>query len=333
MSSDSAPRIIICSGEPAGIGPEIVSKLASTSLNLRIACAGDPDFLSNLCKKLGLAVKVRTISTTDEIPDHKPGTLNVVPCQLKHPVISGVLDKRNSSYVIACLDVAISACVNGFADAMVTAPLQKSAINEAGIPFSGHTEYLAEQTAPDIRPVMLLASDNLRIALVTTHMSLRQVPDQISLENVYRTIRTVALSLRESFDIKKPSIAVCGLNPHAGENGHFGTEEIDAIEPALLAARQDGILVDGPLPADTAFTPGNRAKYDCFISMFHDQGLPVIKALEFGEIVNVTLGLPIIRTSVDHGTALDIAGRGIADPKSLLAAINLAAQLASSKTP
>ena len=215
---------------------------------------------------------------------------------------------------------------------MVTAPLQKSTINEAGITFSGHTEYLAEQTAPDVKPVMLLASNNLRIALVTTHMSLRQVPDQISQTNVYHTIKTVALSLRRYFGLNKPTIAVCGLNPHAGENGHFGTEEIEAIQPAILAARRDDILVDGPLPADTAFTPGNRAKYDCFISMFHDQGLPVIKALEFGEIVNITLGLPIIRTSVDHGTALDIAGQGVADPKSLLAATNLAGQLAMSKT-
>lgn len=331
MSSDTAPRVIISSGEPAGIGPELVLKLANQSLSLKLACTGDPDFLGDLSRQLGLDIDIRKITRSAEIPLHKKGILNVVPCRLNQTVTPGRLNLQNAAYVLDCLDTALTMCVEGYADALTTAPLQKSIINEAGISFSGHTEYLAEQTAGDVQPVMLLASDNLRIALVTTHMSLRQVPDQISRLHVFRTIETVALALNNYFGIKNPAIAVCGLNPHAGENGHFGSEEINAIEPAIADLRSVNINVTGPLPADTAFTPKNREKYDCFVAMFHDQGLPVIKALEFGEIVNVTLGLPIIRTSVDHGTALDIAGQGLADSASLVTAVKLAAQLAKRK--
>ena len=328
MSSDIAPRLIVCSGEPAGIGPELVLKLASNTLDVRLACSADPELLTSVAANLTLDVSIRIISPDEPIPPHTAGTLSVLPCQTAQVVTPGVLNPANAPYVIECLDVAIAACQAGRADAMITAPLQKSIINDAGIPFSGHTEYLAARTAPTIKPIMLLASENLRIALVTTHLSLRQVPSKISVESVRHTIDTVATSLRRYFGIPNPMIAVCGLNPHAGENGHFGTEEIDLIRPAIEAARSDSAQIVGPIPADTAFTPSNREKYDCFISMFHDQGLPVIKALEFGEIVNVTLGLPIIRTSVDHGTALDISGQGIADPSSLLAAVNLAKQLA-----
>lgn len=332
MRSDTAPRVIISSGEPAGIGPELVLKLAKQSLKLKLACTGDPDFLDDLSQQLGLYLNIKRIAGSTEIPYHEAGTLHVVPCRLRQSVTPGTLNQQNAAYVLQCLDAAITMCREGYADALTTAPLQKSVINEAGISFSGHTEYLAEQTTAGVRPVMLLASEKLRIALVTTHMSLRQVPDQVSREHVLHTIKTVALALQNDFGIDHPAIAVCGLNPHAGENGHFGREEIDAIEPAIADSRTDNINVDGPLPADTAFTPANREKYDCFIAMFHDQGLPVIKALEFGEIVNVTLGLPIIRTSVDHGTALDIAGKGIADPASLLAAVNSAAYFAKHKT-
>lgn len=331
MSNAYWPRIIVCSGEPAGIGPELVLRLASQRLATHLACTADPYLLESLRDSLKLDVTVRSLPADAEIPRHQAGILNVIPCQLSSAVRFGNLDPANSPYVLACLDAAISACRSGQADAMVTAPLQKSVINDAGIPFTGHTEYLAERCKSDTSPIMMLASEALRIALVTTHLSLAEVPKKISREAVAHTIVTLEKTLREDFLIPKPRIAVCGLNPHAGENGHFGREEIDAISPAIAEAQSQGIEVSGPLPADTAFTPENRGRYDGFISMFHDQGLPVIKALAFGEIVNVTLGLPIIRTSVDHGTALDIAGQGIANPASLLAAVQMAITIASGR--
>ena len=330
--ASSLPRIIISVGEPAGIGPELVLALAQKELPIHLTCVADPKLLESVNKELAAGVKITTLESNAALPRHKAGILSVVPNGLHVPAVAGRLNPENAAYVLRCLDMAISACVDGRADALVTAPLQKSAINEAGYVFSGHTEYLAEKTAPGIQPIMLLAAANLRVALVTTHMPLRDVPAQIDEKKIQHAITVVNQAMQQQFAIKQPRIAVCGLNPHAGEHGHFGREEIDIIEPAIRAMRTLGIDVDGPLPGDTAFTPANRDTYDCFIAMFHDQGLPVIKALNFGEIVNVTLGLPIIRTSVDHGTGLDIAGQGTADPASLICAVQLAAHLATHKS-
>lgn len=317
----------MCAGEPAGIGPELVLALAETDLNCRLACVADPVLLRSLAKTSGKNIQIAETNELADLSPHQRGILYVLPCQLDTESKPGQLDPANARYVLECLDKAIDACVNGDADAMVTAPLQKSVINDAGIAFTGHTEYLAQRTSPEVQPVMLLASRDLRVALATTHLALRDVPDNISSAKIEHVIEVVARAMREQFSITEPRIAVCGLNPHAGENGHFGREEIETIAPAVNKMRARGVDVSGPFPGDTAFTPSNRARYDCFISMFHDQGLPVIKALSFGEIVNVTLGLPIVRTSVDHGTGLDIAGRGLADPASLIAAIQLAAEL------
>ena len=327
------PRIIVSAGEPAGIGPELVLALARAKLSIKLSCVADPSMLHGLSTRLGLDIDIIEIDSTADIPPHRAGTLHVIPRQLRVPVTAGQLQPDNAAYVLECLDTAISACVDRNADAMVTAPLQKSVINDAGITFTGHTEYLAEKTAPGVQPVMLLAAGDLRVALATTHLPLARVVDSLSEANIRHAIEVIDHSLRKQFSIDKPKIAVCGVNPHAGESGHFGREEIEIIQPAIAFARSIGIDVVGPLPGDTAFTPSNRAIYDCYLSMFHDQGLPVIKALSFGEIVNVTLGLPIIRTSVDHGTGLDIAGRGTADAASLIAAVKLAARLAQASKP
>ncbi|MEM7468125.1 MAG: 4-hydroxythreonine-4-phosphate dehydrogenase PdxA [Pseudomonadota bacterium] len=330
-SSSAAPKIIVTAGEPAGIGPELVLALAKENLHAHVACCADPEHLRALNETLGFKVQINTVGSISESQAHRPGCLSVLPTQLLTPVTPGQLDARNSHYVLNSLNVAIDACVKGEADAMVTGPLQKSIINEAGISFSGHTEYLAARTRVNHQPVMLLASDRLRVALATTHLALQDVPKTISAEKLLHVINVTASALKNWFGIAAPRVAVCGLNPHAGESGHFGNEEINEIAPAIAKASAAGVDVVGPLPADTAFTPSNREKFDCFISMFHDQGLPVIKALNFGEIVNVTLGLPIIRTSVDHGTGLDIAGQGKADHASLLAAVNLACKLVANK--
>ncbi|MGR8948100.1 MAG: 4-hydroxythreonine-4-phosphate dehydrogenase PdxA [Gammaproteobacteria bacterium] len=323
------PRVVISTGEPAGIGPELTLKLAQQDLSVFLACTADPALLTSLNEDLGLGVELETVSSCNQLKPHRAGQLQIIECSLAEPVTAGKLNPRNAKYVLDCLDIAINACRGGSADAMVTAPIQKSVINEAGISFTGHTEYLAAQTHTPTAPIMLLASTDLRIALVTTHLRISRVASQITRPAVLHAIKIVDAALKKQFGVPEPRIAVCGLNPHAGENGHFGNEEHDFIEPAINAAREAGVDVYGPLPADTAFTPPNRSRFDAYVSMFHDQGLPVIKALDFGEIVNVTLGLPIIRTSVDHGTGLDIAGQGIADVCSLLAATELASGLAS----
>jgi len=252
--------------------------------------------------------------------------LEVLHVPVTAPVAPGRLDPRNAGYVLATLERAAEGCLDGEFDAVVTGPVQKSVINDAGRPFTGHTEFFAER-AGGVTPVMMLVAGDLRVALASTHVPLAEVPRALTVDSVRYVIETVARALQGWFGIRSPAIAVCGLNPHAGEGGHLGREDLEIIAPAMAAARCPGCEVRGPLPADTAFTPAQRCRYDAFVSMYHDQGLPVLKALGFGHAVNVTLGLPFIRTSVDHGTALDLAGTGRADPGSLVAAIELAIRL------
>ena len=256
------------------------------------------------------------------------GSVEVEHIPLRRPRTPGKLDPANSRYVLEVLDRAIKGCLAGEYDAMVTAPVQKSVINDAGIVFTGHTEYLAEHSqAPHV--VMMLVGGGLRVALATTHLALSEVPGAITQEGLVRTLQVLHSDLKKRFGIARPRILVAGLNPHSGESGHFGTEDMEIIAPAITKARAAGIEASGPLPADTLFVPERLKGADCVLAMYHDQGLPVLKYASFGKGVNVTLGLPFVRTSVDHGTALDIAGSGRADPGSLIEAVNLAIQLAS----
>ncbi|MEY2625386.1 MAG: 4-hydroxythreonine-4-phosphate dehydrogenase PdxA [Gammaproteobacteria bacterium] len=312
MSTSRAehPRIIITSGEPAGIGPELCAQLTSVDL--------PPCELHCLVDQSLLEARAPAGTTLDR--------LTVVHRPLSAPSIAGTLDVRNAAYVVGLLDDALEGVKRGQYDAMVTAPVQKSVIAASGVPFSGHTEYLAERCGTP-KPVMMLVAGGLRVALATTHLPLRRVPDAITQPLVLELLRIMHADLKNSFGIQNPRIAVCGLNPHAGEAGLLGDEELRHISPAIDAARREGIEAFGPLPADTAFVPREMAKADAFLAMFHDQGLPVLKHAGFGHAVNVTLGLPIIRTSVDHGTALTLAGTGRADVGSLRAAVELAIDL------
>ena len=320
--------IAVTPGEPAGIGPDICIQLAQTYIaeNNPIFTATTPIFIAdqNLLTERAemLNVSIPIKSFEEFSPDDK--AMWVVQTVLNKPAQCGVLDSNNASYVLSCLDQAISGCLNKNFQALVTGPVQKSIINEAGITFSGHTEYLAEHCNQDT-VVMMLATSKLKVALVTTHLPLNKVSAAITKQQLERTIRILHQDLQQKFKISKPSILVCGLNPHAGENGHLGREEIEIIEPVIEMLRSEGIDLKGPLPADTVFTPKYLDSADAVLAMYHDQGLPVLKSQGFGEAVNITLGLPIIRTSVDHGTALDLAGSGKADMSSLLAAFTMAA--------
>jgi 4-hydroxythreonine-4-phosphate dehydrogenase len=309
---DPAPPIAVTSGEPAGIGPDICLALATRPQSARIVVIGDREVLRARAAGLG-------ISALPEIV-HVPAAAAVVP---------GRLDPRNARYVLDLLDCAVDGCLAGRYAAMVTAPVQKSIINDAGMPFTGHTEYLAERAHADV--VMMLVGGGLRVALATTHLALHDVPAAITAERVERVLRIVDADLRARFGIARPHILVAGLNPHSGEGGHLGREEIEVLQPLLERARRDGIDAVGPLPADTLFTPRTLAGADCVLAMYHDQGLPVLKYASFGAGVNVTLGLPFVRTSVDHGTALDLAGTGRADPGSLFEAVDLAAAMAAAR--
>lgn len=313
------------SGEPAGIGPDLIIKLAQIDHQNDLTIIGDPDLLIDRAKYLSLPLEIQTVSNNGN--SHKPKTIKVIPVKLNTPCAPGTLDIRNANYVLEILDIASRECLSKKYDAIVTGPIQKSIINDAGINFSGHTEYFAKRCG-DALPVMLLACSELRVALVTTHLALRDVPDAITRERVDKTIRIVIDEMQRRFGIKKPRVTVCGLNPHAGEGGHLGSEEITIISPVIDEFKKLGHAITGPLPADTAFRSDIRNNTDVFICMYHDQGLPVLKTLGFGEAVNITLGLPIIRTSVDHGTALELAGTGKAECHSLLAAINMANELA-----
>jgi 4-hydroxythreonine-4-phosphate dehydrogenase len=275
---------------------------------------------------LGLRIELVPYAA-DDADAPRANRLRVLDVPLASPCVAGSLDPANAPHVLALLDRAIAGAMSGEFAAIVTAPVQKSVINDAGVPFTGHTEYLAERTGAT-HPVMLLAAGTLRVALATTHLPLRAVSDAITPDLLDTTFRILNDDVGRLWGIARPRIAACGLNPHAGESGHLGREDVDIIAPAIERARRAGMLVDGPMPADTVFVPRHLSNYDVVLAMYHDQGLPVLKHAGFGHAVNVTLGLPIVRTSVDHGTALDLAGTGRADAGSLLAAATLAMDFA-----
>ncbi|MSR13879.1 MAG: 4-hydroxythreonine-4-phosphate dehydrogenase PdxA [Gammaproteobacteria bacterium] len=313
------PRIAITPGEPAGIGPDITLSVVASRFPAQLVVIGDPDLLRARSRLLGCDFEIPLYSTLNA------ESLSIEPIRLRTPVTVGVLDICNAAYVLETLDRAIDGCLSREFDAVVTGPVQKSVINDAGYAFSGHTEYLANRVG--CKPVMMLVADKLRVALATTHLPLREVPDALTVESVGYVIRSVGQALATRFGVPRPRLVVCGLNPHAGEHGHLGREDIEIIAPAIEAARREGLNVTGPASADTVFAPLAREQFDAFVCMYHDQGLPVLKALGFGNAVNVTLGLPFIRTSVDHGTALDLAGTGRAISSSLHSAIELAISL------
>jgi len=322
------PRIAITAGEPAGIGPDVVIALADHTWPTELVIIADPDLISARARQLGKQIEILPYDAQAATVERRRGQLVVAREPLRAACEPGRLEPANAEYVIATLSRACDGCRRGEFTAMVTAPVNKGVINDAGIPFSGHTEFLAEQT-DSAQPVMLLVAGTLRVALVTTHLALRDVPDAITGERIRRVFKILHDGLASHFAIESPRITVLGLNPHAGEAGHLGTEEIEVIEPALAELHAAGYQPVGPLPADTAFTPKCLSQTDAVLAMYHDQGLPVLKNHGFGKAVNVTLGLPIIRTSVDHGTALDLTGTGRADPGSLFAALELAMQMSA----
>jgi 4-hydroxythreonine-4-phosphate dehydrogenase len=325
------PRIALTSGEPAGVGPELCLALAQAALPCELVCLADRRLLQERLRLLGLDIALRTYDANLRQP-HTAGALTVCEIPASTTSVPGRLDVANARYVLALLDRAIDGAVGGEFDAIVTAPVHKGVINDAGIPFSGHTEYLALRTGAP-RPVMMLAADTLRVALATTHLPLKSVSAAITVDSLCEIGAILNRDLTRLWGIAEPRIAVCGLNPHAGEGGHLGDEEIRVIAPAIARMQSGGIRAAGPLPADTAFVPGVLARYDAVLAMYHDQGLPVIKHAGFDRAVNVTLGLPLVRTSVDHGTALDLAGSGRADPSSLKAAVEMALQLCGRLRP
>lgn len=339
---NARPTIAITCGEPAGIGPEI-SLRAAWALRAQInsVLIGDAALLSLFARDIDSSMKLCALSTqalyNSGLPNLPVDQIAVIDCPLAEPAVPGKLDARNGRAVLQTLDVAIESALHKQFDAIVTAPLQKSTINDCGVPFTGHTEYLAEKTGtPQV--VMMLAGGTplLRVALATTHLPLKDVSAAITFDSLARTLDIVHADLQRKFGIAKPRILVTGLNPHAGEGGYLGCEEIDVIAPVLAAAQAKGIDASGPYPADTLFQPKYLQRADCVLAMYHDQGLPVLKHASFGHGVNITLGLPIIRTSVDHGTALDLAATGLghADHGSMIEAVKVAAQMAAaSQTP
>lgn len=321
-------RLAVTAGEPAGIGPELVLKLAATPLRADLIAIADPALLERTATRCGLPLDMQA-DDGRRLRDRAPGHLRVIESPLRVEESPGRLDPRNAFQVLHSLALAADGCLNGSFDAVVTGPVQKSVINDSGESFSGHTEFFAQRAGSEV--VMMLASDTLRIALATTHMPLSAVPAAITRSRLVRVLRIVHAELSEKFGIAKPRIAVLGLNPHAGEGGHLGHEEQEIIEPLLVDLREEGMHLLGPLPADTAFTPALRGQYDAVLAMYHDQALPVLKAEAFDSAINITLGLPFIRTSVDHGTALDLAGSGKASAGSMIAAAKLALALASTR--
>lgn len=322
------PVIAYTCGEPAGIGPDLAIALAETALPCRLRILGNIELLAARSAQLGKAVCLQPLHAQDATPPHAPGQLAVQSLPLATPATPGRLDARNSAHVLALLDTALEGCMDGRVDAMVTGPVHKGIINDAGMPFTGHTEYLAEKSSTS-KVVMMLTGGGLRVALATTHLPLSEVSHAITRTELTTVLRILHADLIHKFGIANPHVAVCGLNPHAGESGHLGREEIDVIEPVLNTLRAEGMNLTGPHPADTLFAQLHKMPADAVLAMYHDQGLPVLKYASFGEGINITLGLPFIRTSVDHGTALDLAGTGNIETGSLLAAINLAIELRS----
>jgi 4-hydroxythreonine-4-phosphate dehydrogenase len=320
------PRLLITPGEPAGVGPDLVVALAQRAQAAELVAVCDPQLLERRARRLRLPLQLEPFDPAAPPRAHRRGRLAVWAQPLAASERPGRLDPRNAPYVLQCLRVAAQACLGGHAQALVTGPVQKSVIADSGAAFSGHTEFLAE-LAGARTPVMMLAAGSLRVALATTHLPLRDVPAAINRAGLRRVLEVLHHDLQRRFGIRRPRILVCGLNPHAGENGHLGREEIDVIAPVLRSLRSR-MRLTGPLPADTLFTPQHLQNADAVLAMYHDQGLPVLKHAGFGTAVNVTLGLPFIRTSVDHGTALDLAGSGRADAGSLRAALAMALDLA-----
>ena len=323
----TVPRILLTPGEPAGIGPDLAVQIAQRPQAAEVIAVADAALLRARAEQLGLPLTIHRAVLADAPRPSAAGELRVLDVKLDAPAAPGELNPANAPYVLQTLRAALAACKAGQASALVTGPVQKSVMNEADIPFSGHTEFLAVETGGG-PAVMLLARGDLRVALATTHLPLAEVPAAITPARLTEVLEVLHRELRARFDIREPVIAALGLNPHAGEGGHLGREEIEVIAPALATLRGQGMNLLGPLPADTAFSPAMRQRADCFLAMYHDQGLPALKYGGVGEAVNITLGLPLIRTSVDHGTALDLAGTGQADPGSLQRALDCAIDLA-----
>lgn len=328
------PRIALTAGEPAGVGAELIVRLAASGIAADLVAIADSGLIESAAKSLGIALDLAPYDASALIATRAPHTLRVASIPLAAPVVPGRLDTRNAKYVLDMLARAADGAASGEFDAIVTAPVHKGVINDAGVAFTGHTEFFAERARCDV--VMMLATEReganpLRVALATTHLPLGEVSRAITRDSLARTLRILDIDLRECFAITRPRIAVLGLNPHAGESGHLGREEIDIIGPVLAALRAEGLDLRGPLPADTAFVPRQLVHFDAVLAMYHDQGLPTLKYAGFGHAVNVTLGLPYVRTSVDHGTALDLAGTGRADAGSLFAATRLALDLAAKR--
>ena len=315
--------IALTAGEPAGIGPDLCVQLATEPCPHQRVVIADPDLLAERADQLGLTIDLQPYDPERPPRAQQAGQLSVLPVPLTAPCLPGTLNPANARYVLETLRLGGQGCIDGHFAAVVTAPVHKGVINDAGVAFSGHTEFFADQTGTD-QVVMMLACPGLRVALATTHLPLREVADAITPALLEQVLRILHADLRNKFGIAAPRILVCGLNPHAGEGGHLGHEEIDIIIPLLERLRSEGMLLDGPLPADTLFTPKLLDHADAVLAMYHDQGLPVLKHKGFGQAVNVTLGLPIIRTSVDHGTALDLAATGRADVGSLRVALHTA---------
>ena len=323
----SLPVLVVTSGEPSGVGPELCARLPERKWPAHLVVLGDTELIEERLERAGYAMVVRPWQKGMQ---PEAGVFDVLHCPLACPALSGKLNPRNAAYVLSMIDSALDGCTKGIFDGMVTGPVHKGVICDAGMPFSGHTEYLAARTkTPHV--VMMLVGGGMRVALATTHLPLADVPKALTQDGLTRTLEILHQGLGASFGLYKPHIMVAGFNPHAGEGGHIGREEIDIIIPVLERLRAKGMCLTGPVSADTLFTPYNLRDADAVLAMYHDQGLPVLKHISFGSGVNVSLGLPFIRTSVDHGTALDLAGSGKADPGSLFAAVELAIDMVKAR--
>ena len=325
-SPDIVSRIILTTGEPAGIGPDLLIDVVNQPFTAQLVCLADPELLTTRAAQLNKRLELVEYNGAQPRGPHQPGKMLYIPVTTARPVTAGNPDIENAAYVLDSITRATRGCLNREFDAMVNAPVNKGVINEAGIPFTGHTEFIADLCKIE-QPVMMLMNRHLRVALVTTHLPLAMVPRAITRQRLEKTLQIVNGDLQTKLGITEPGILVCGLNPHAGEAGHMGSEEVDVIIPVIDKLKSQGMQITGPVPADTAFTRSSLAGVDVVVAMYHDQGLPTLKSHGFGETVNVTLGLPVIRTSVDHGTALELAGTGQADSGSLRAAIDAALQM------
>lgn len=328
-SSKIIPRIVLTPGEPSGIGPDLCLQLLQKQQACQLVIIANQEMLEARAERLKLPIKFTEFRANETVKIEDPGICNIISVPMQVSCEVGKPNVLNSRYVLKTLSRAAKACMEGVFDAMVTGPVHKATINNAGIDFTGHTEYIANLT--EGYPVMMLATSGLRVALVTTHMPLSKVSQAITHNRLRQVVRILHQGLKDQFGIKSPRILVCGLNPHAGEEGHLGTEEIEIITPVLTAMRKQGMDLVGPLPADTIFTPNYLQSADAVLAMYHDQGLPVLKHIGFSQAANITLGLPIIRTSVDHGTALELAGTGKANVGSLEYAIKIAQEMAEQK--